>query len=270
MLRVIERTERILDRRWLEDRKALSLLNDIDPSTLQDERRLYYRIFEVFSRDTVAPDAIVLCLDHGYMLEVINMVRALDAQLTSLADSLLRAAGRNYAMHFTRSEGDEYARMGFCCETINYRKINTSVPSHDEDFCGDVSSLFDSKKAFLDWVRMLYGTSSIYSTLVMGGRMMSWRSSNSYKLTVLSHRGQRWVIGGWFTAEGVVALTREEFGLLMQCIQSELPVGDELIYTYHQYTGGPAAMWLLENGWLPESYVYGRTLKTSNGEDNAN
>ena len=45
MLRVIERTERILDRTWLEDRKALSLLNDIDPSTLQDERRLYYRIF---------------------------------------------------------------------------------------------------------------------------------------------------------------------------------------------------------------------------------
>ncbi|MCT7476006.1 hypothetical protein N5V81_13565 [Escherichia coli] len=56
----------------VEDRKALSLLNDIDPSTLQDERRLYYRIFEVFSRDTVAPDAIVLCLDHGYMLEVIQ------------------------------------------------------------------------------------------------------------------------------------------------------------------------------------------------------
>ncbi|QVW55090.1 hypothetical protein pEaSNUABM29_00046 [Erwinia phage pEa_SNUABM_29] len=273
MLRVVERTEKILDREWLEDRKALSFLNNVDPLVLRDERRLYYRVFEVFSRDTVAPDATVLCLDHGFMLEIIDMARSLDAQLRSMADALLKAAGRNYVTCYTRNEGEEYARMGFCCETVNYRKLNPR-PTVDPDleFCDDVSSMFPSRKEFLDWVRFIYGQNSIYAIVSTGGRLMSCRGEDgTVMVTAVANNQDRWLLGSWMNTEGVVRnMTRIQYARLMRCIQSALPEGDELIFTYHQYDGGCEAMWLLEHGWLPDSYLYGRTLKLPNGENNVN
>lgn len=270
MLRVVERTERILDSDWLEDRNALSFLESIRPELLRDHRRLYYRVFEVFSRETVVPDATILCLDHGFMLEIVNMVRTLDAQLPSLADALLQVADNSYVMYYTRNEGEECTHMGFCCETVNYRLVNPKPLPPTGDFCGDLSSLFHSEQEFLSLIQLLYGQSSIYSIAATGGRIMTWGAGKHQLTTAISRQGRRWIVGKWFSIKGTVAtLSRTKFATLMACIQSALPKGDELIYTYHQYPGGSEALWLLEHGWLPDSYVYGRTLKPKCGDKNA-
>ncbi|HHS7556242.1 TPA: hypothetical protein ACTPQ1_004532 [Salmonella enterica] len=272
MLKVVERTDKILDRDWLEDRNALLFLDDIDLSVMRDSRYLYYRIFEVFRRNNVAPDATVLCLDHGYMLEVINMSRSLDACLHSLADALLCAADRDYITHYTRDEGEEYARMGFHCSTVNYSIRNPKPEQPDVDFSPSLERAFGSRDDFLTWVRMIYGKNSIYDIILTGGRLVSMRDEEGFCTTVISTSTgcHRWIIGKPFSGDGrVVQLTTERFKRFVNCILSSLPKGDEVVYTYHQFEGGCEAMYLLRNGWLPESYLYGRKRLPITGVKNA-
>ncbi|AWN08892.1 hypothetical protein MLDJOKPK_00050 [Salmonella phage SPAsTU] len=272
MLKVVERTEKMLDRDWLEDRQSLSFLDDIEISVMRDERRLYYRVFEVFSRDHVAPDATVLCLDHGYMLEIINMTRSLDARLHTLAESLLRAANRNYVIHYTREEGEEYSRMGFHCSTVNYSIHNPKPVTPDVSFCPSLEEAFDSREEFMSWVAMVYGKSSIYDIMLTGGRLVSMRDSQGFCGTVISTStdNNRWIVGKPFDDQGkTLRLSTARFQCFVDCILSSLPKGDQVVYTYHQFEGGCEAMHLLQHGWLPESYLYGRKLKPTNGVNNA-
>lgn len=272
MLKVVERTEKMLDRDWLEDRQSLSFLDDIEISVMRDERRLYYRVFEVFSRDHVVPDATVLCLDHGYMLEIINMTRSLEARLHSLADTLLRAADRNYVMHYTREEGEEYTRMGFHCSTVNYVTHNPKPATPDVSFLPSMEEAFDSREEYMAWVAMIYGKSSVYDIILTGGRLASMRDEEGFCGTVVSTSPdkRRWIVGKPFDEEGkVLRLSTERFKRFIACILSSLPKDDQVVYTYHQYKGGCEAMYLLQHGWLPESYVYGRKLKSTKGVNNA-
>lgn len=271
MLRIVERTEHLLDREWLEDRQALFFLERLKLSEMRPPRKLFYRIFEVFESESPQPDAVVLTLDHGFMLELITMARAEKAKLSTLADDLLTVTHHTYIVTHTVEEGDVYARMGFHCSTVNYSIKNPQPSQPEADYFPTLEVAFDTREKFLDWIETIYGRSSIYDIILTGGRFTSMRDEYGHCGTVISvspvHR--RWIIGKAFDGQGnTLQLSRERFSRFMNCILSSLPKGETVVYTYHQFEGGNEAMWLLQNGWLPESYEYARH-KTHKGASNA-
>ncbi len=272
MLRIVERTEHLLNREWLEDRQALFFLERIHLDVMKPPRKLFYRIFEVFESDSSVPTAVVLCLDHGFMLELITTAREETAKLSTLADDLLTATMHTYITTHTVEDGEAFARMGFHCSTVNYRIDNPQPERPDVDFMPSLEGGFETREKFLEWVEVIYGRNSIYEIALTGGRLATMRDEEGLCVTVITTSpGQdRWVVGKAFDGQGnVLQLTRSRFAAFMRCILSTLPKGEQVVYTYHQFEGGNEAMWLLQNGWLPESYEYARS-KTHKGVTNAN
>ncbi|AFQ96575.1 hypothetical protein G173_gp030 [Erwinia phage phiEaH2] len=256
----------------MEDRHALFFLERIRLDDMKPPRKLFYRIFEAFESESPAPSAVVLCLDHGFMLELITMARDEKAKLSSLADDLLTATLHTYIVTHTVEEGEVYARMGFHCSTVNYRIKNPQPEQPDVDFQPTLEAAFDTREKFLEWISVIYGRESIYDIMLTGGRFVSMRDDAGLCVTVISTSpgNERWVVGKAFDGQGnILQLTTARFAAFMKCILSSLPKGEEVVYTYHQFEGGNEAMWLLQNGWLPESFEYARS-KSHKGVTNAN
>lgn len=259
---LVEETDKLFDREWLKT---------IDSEFFQEKAQHCHasndnavlRIFGFFVRGVRT--ITMLVQDHHYMLEVLAVVGELETPIKRLAERLLRYTQRIILRTFSREYSETYISMGLAIKTVNYaRPIVPGAQPDPDRFTVNLRQLYRSEEGFMEMAMSLFQHAESVRTSLREGGMLSLLVLESGRqiITLVSRGEERWIVSRPFYTDNLSEqLTDIHFARVMRNLNASLTKGWMMVYTSHLNGKGNRATWLLSNGFVPESYMYEKTIE---------
>lgn len=261
---LVEETDKLFDTEWLKEVNSEGFVETAKRYHRNDGIAVL-RIFGYFVKGERSMTLLVQ--DHQFMLEILELTVNVDIPVSRMADRLLRYTNRYTLLTYSQEYSETYITMGLPIKTVNYaRPIIPGAQPDPERFTSNIQQLYQSQDAFMSMAMSLFhDADAVRHSLQTGGRLsLLVLESGRQIITLLTPGTRRWIVSRpFYTDDFNEQLNDADFGRLMRNLGASLPKGDLLVYTSHLNGKGNRATWLLSNGFVPESYIYEKTIEES-------
>jgi len=260
-VRLVEETNKLFDLNWLKE---------VNCEFFQETAARYHRtegpVLRIFGYFINEERALTLLVqDSVFMLEILAITRVEGMAVRRVIDRLLRYTNRPSVVSYSSVYDETYISMGLPISTVNYARPIVPGPVPDpERFTLNVGQLFRSQKSFVNMAMSIFQNSgAVHRALTEGGKLaLLVLESGRQILTLISRGEKRWIVSApFYSDDHREPLSDRDFSRVMSNILATLNKGDMLVYTSRVNGRDNRVIWLISHGFVPESYMYEKTIE---------